>query len=80
MTGKCATCEFFRKLFDGREKGTCHIRSVASDSWPERPQSSGCGEHSPLPLRGDPPDGIPEVHTGERVSKSMLDFAIEEPS
>ena len=68
MRGKCDTCEFFQKLLDG---GTCHIRSVASDDWPLRQESSGCGEYEPEPAPMNPPEDLPEVHTGTRVEKSM---------
>lgn len=87
MRGKCATCEFF-KLIIGLERGTCHIRSVASDRWPERPREDGCGEHMPQSIQRDPPGPLDDlnVHEGERVEKSMFKPCfprterIEEPS
>lgn len=78
MRGKCETCEFYKKIFSPRQTGTCHIRSVASDDWPLRNGTDGCGEHMPKSIQADPPEDLPEVHTVDRVEKSME--RVEEPS
>lgn len=71
MRGKCDTCEFFKKIFSPRDTGTCHIRSVPTDRWPERHKGDGCGEHQLKSLQVDPPEDLPEVHSADRVEKSL---------
>lgn len=94
MRGKCETCDFYveglrtrtARLVAGEwqttdhpRMGTCHIRSVVGD-WPTRHKYDGCGEYQPnaASLKRQLCEG-PEVHTADRVEKSMGE-RVEEPS
>lgn len=73
---RCHTCRF------GRENG-CHRHGpIDHFRWPATGGQTDdwCGdyERKPEPKPVDPPEDLPEVHSGERVEKSME--RVEEPS
>ena len=77
MRGKCATCEFYDSGRGRPHWGECHVRSAGV--WPSTFENDWCGEHMPQSIQLDPPEDLPEVHTGTRVEKSMGE-RVEEPS